>query len=374
MALDTKFFILNKPEDYENGYFYNCYATDNGELISRESDHVSVYISKPYDSLKDETVWHKMILDTKLSGDSFVRVTCFASDESTFINDASNDELKIEDILYSEKYSIIEKQAIFEESAVLEYKNATNMLLNRAKGRFFWFMIEFREQSGNNFKISSIKLEFPHESFLDYLPKIFKENDSNTLFLDRFINIFQDVFIDIEKMIDDVFVSFDPLSTKKENLNWLCEIVGIDYFLELEEEIQRKLIYNSSNLYNMRGTKKGLNLLISMFTGKDSIVIEHFKIYEDLEDLDYTNRLENLYDKNIYSVTAYVNEDDITIKNTDVLRKIIDNYVPAYIDCKLIRITNKLKLGTHILLDINSRIKNPFELRLERNSKIPFRI
>lgn len=374
MALDTKFFVLNKMEDYKNGYFYNCYATSRGELISSKSDDVSIYISMPYDSLKDETVWHKMILDTELSGDSFVRITCFASDEHIVINESFEEDLKIEDVLYSDKYSMHEKQVIFKELAVLEYKNATSMLLNRVRGRYFWFMVEFREQSGKRFKINSIKLEFPHETFIDYLPKIFKENDSDTLFLDRFINIFQDIFIDIEKNIDDVFILFDPLSVNKQNLNWLCEMIDIDYFFELEEAIQRRLVYNSSDLYKLRGTKKGLNLLISLFTNKDSIIIEHFKIYKKLDDLDYADRLEKLYDKNIYGITVYVNEDDITERNTDILKKIIDNYVPAYVECKLIRTRNKLELGSHILLNMNSKLQNPFELRLEKNTEIPFKI
>lgn len=110
------------------------------------------------------------------------------------------------------------------------------------------------------------------DSYLGYLPAIYREDD----FLGRFLKVFQDILSPVESALDNLHYYFDPLMAPEEFLAWLAS--WIDLALDENWPIgkRRQLIRAGAELYRWRGTKRGLREYLRIYTGVEPEIVEHF--------------------------------------------------------------------------------------------------
>lgn len=118
-------------------------------------------------------------------------------------------------------------------------------------------------------------------SLLEYLPSIYHEDE----FLGQFLNAFEKVLLGredgvdigapgLEETIGDIASLFTPkalppdlpLETPADFLTWLSGWVALTLRADLDELRQRDFIARAVSLYRLRGTKKGLEEVISIYT------------------------------------------------------------------------------------------------------------
>ncbi|HWS90126.1 MAG TPA: phage tail protein [Pyrinomonadaceae bacterium] len=106
---------------------------------------------------------------------------------------------------------------------------------------------------------------------LDYLPEIYREDP----FLGQYLSAFEKVLLryppkaaglGLEQKIARVAEYFDPMLTPPEFLEWLSGWVALSLRADLDEVHQREFIRDAVRLYHLRGTKKGLEELVSIYT------------------------------------------------------------------------------------------------------------
>ena len=162
--------------------------------------------------------------------------------------------------------------------AVLTGKHP-DCLVQSPPGQFLRLAITLQSIGKDTPRIHGIQVFFPRQSYLQYLPAVFQDDDESRLFLDRFLSIFQTTFDDIDSRLDNLWQVFDPLMTPDAAFPWLAAWLALPIDPTMELPQQRKLLKNAFPTYRIRGTVQGLEQLIQDYTGVEKIrILEHFKI------------------------------------------------------------------------------------------------
>ncbi len=86
-------------------------------------------------------------------------------------------------------------------------------------------------------------------------------------FLGRFLFIFQEVLDELEDVLGQIHNYFDPLLAPDRLLPFLAFWVDLQFEPGWPVEMRRKLVRQALDLYRWRGTKRGLQKYIELYTG-----------------------------------------------------------------------------------------------------------
>jgi phage tail-like protein len=107
-------------------------------------------------------------------------------------------------------------------------------------------------------------------SYLKYLPALYSADD----FLGRFLLIVESILSPIERTIDNLGYYFDARLTPPEVLPWLASWLGLVLDERWPEQRRRDLIRAAVELYQWRGTRRGLSEFLRLYTGLTPEIIE----------------------------------------------------------------------------------------------------
>ncbi len=109
-----------------------------------------------------------------------------------------------------------------------------------------------------------------YSSYLKYLPPIYAADD----FMGRFLLIFESILSPIERTIGNLNYYFDAQMTPPELLPWLASWLGLTLDERWPEEQRRALILAAVELYQWRGTRRGLSEFLRLYTGLTPEILE----------------------------------------------------------------------------------------------------
>ena len=107
-------------------------------------------------------------------------------------------------------------------------------------------------------------------SYLKYLPSFFGGNE----FLGRFLLIFEQILTPLDRQIDQLYQYFDPRLAPPDFLPWLASWLGLVLDERWPEGQRRELIRAAVELYEWRGTRRGLSEFLRLYTGFTPEIIE----------------------------------------------------------------------------------------------------
>lgn len=208
--------------------------------------------TNPLDSNIDACTWHRVrIMGTVPAGTSVSISSCTSDDTVNW--------------------------SPVQPCAVLRDKNL-DCLVQSPPGQFLRLAFTLQSTGTHTPRIQGIEVYFPRQSYLQYLPSVFQDDDESRLFLDRFLSIFQTTFDDIDHRLDNLWQVFDPLMTHASTFPWLAAWLALPVDPEMKLPQQRDLLKNAFSTYLIRGTVQGLEQLIQAYTGVEKIrILEHFK-------------------------------------------------------------------------------------------------
>lgn len=126
-----------------------------------------------------------------------------------------------------------------------------------------------------------VRLVICRKSLLHHLPQVFQKAEGPSgHFLRQFLWIFDHIYADIQRRIDQIPTYFDPLEAPEEFLAWLASWVALSIDQSWPEAKKRKLIQQAIDIYGFRGTIRGLKLFLSIFTGVEPKLMENRWPYE----------------------------------------------------------------------------------------------
>jgi phage tail-like protein len=145
-------------------------------------------------------------------------------------------------------------------------------------GRYIRLRITMVSSGAASPQIHAIRVFFPRQSYLQYLPANFQEDDQSRFFLERFLSVFQTSFDTFDRRIDNMWRLFDPLSTPEAWYNWLAAWVALPIDPDWTFPKKRKVLQQAAAQTLVRGTIAGLRQSIQDYAGVQGNILEHFKL------------------------------------------------------------------------------------------------
>jgi len=213
------------------------------------------FVTKPLDSSIEACTWHRVRIMGNVPSDASVAMSSSTSDDN-------------------EDWTPVALCAVLAGKS----KNP-DCLVQSPPGRYLRLTFTLQSKGTVTPKIDGIQVFFPRQSYLQYLPSVFQDDDESRLFLDRFLSIFQTTFDDLDNFLDNLWQIFDPLMTPGAAFPWLAAWLALPVDPTMDLPQQRKLLKSAFPTYRVRGTVLGLEQLIQAYTGVEKIrILEHFKL------------------------------------------------------------------------------------------------
>jgi phage tail-like protein len=333
------------------------------------------YITIMLDSTRPKCVWHRVELAARIPANTFIEISYYADDENP-----NPTEIKA-----------------FSNPLI----NPSDALLVDAGGRYLRMKITLTSNETNTEAplIEAIKVHFPRDTYLRYLPAIYSEElasgDENSPeykeamasrdFMEKFLSLFETLMSGTEQEILRITRYFDALGSPDQFIPWLSSWLAIAYDENWPLDKKRELLMQAPKLYKMRGTRKVLESIIKIYLDIEPIIIEKFQLRceEENELRDLWNRLLGC---GIFGFCVLVppwkrwkkpvtpeNNDCAIIENEDTmpeirhfdetevrtLKRIIDTEKPAHTSGGLQVMQPFFYLDMHTYLGINTALTKP---------------
>jgi phage tail-like protein len=217
----------------------------------------------PLDSEQYRCVWHRVILDGEVGPGTLVQVDTHTADAPKLaaqietLPDTRWDTRQMHGDVGAERW---------------------DCLIRSQPGRYLWLRLTFYGDLQHTPAIHAIRVEYPRQSSLRYLPAVFREDAESAEFLDRFLSIMDEFWRQIGVTLDSIPRLLNPLGAPAEFLPWLASWLGLVLEQNWSEETRRRLIKNAHHLFRLRGTSAGVKLHIELITGREPHILEYFKL------------------------------------------------------------------------------------------------
>ena len=162
-------------------------------------------------------------------------------------------------------------------------------------------------------------------SYLKYLPAIYADSD----FMGRFLMIFESVLEPIQNVVDNVSYHFDPALTPQDFLPWLASWVDVVLDESWPIERRRALVASAVELYQWRGTRRGMREYLRVYTGVEPKITEEFGGFPLNENSRLgLNTTLGSGQHNVFTVTLELDDPDSL--NVQHIKTIIEAEKPAH--------------------------------------------
>ena len=357
------------------------------------------YFSRSLDSAEEGTEWHKFVLDAGIPANTQVQISYRAADDKqvTIMGSTANLDRYIEEAASLDEGERAQRAAALD---ALDWSvpavNAADALVLDGVGRYLWLRIDLIGGEEKAPSIGSLRLDFPRDTYLRYLPAVYQEDEQSRGFLERFLSLFETFFAGTESRISHLARYFDVDSSQASGdfLRWLASWLSISEDKSWSEEQLRELVRRAPELYKKRGTRDGLEAMIEIFTGERPIVVEHFQTTGCAQSAAPAQRtsdaagrgLEEIY-RSLYGSDPYCFCVLLKPYRTEVrggrkivrrlseeerkaVRRIVDAEKPAHTCAGLLALQPWIHLDTHTYLEVNTYLSQP-SARLDLDSAIP---
>lgn len=348
----SKYFVCNKKLDFDRGAGENVQWTADG-IAMQDSEKAAYFYSRVFDSREKQTIWHRIRLRAKSLGDASIRFTFYVSEVPYLLQDGQTRQ--IAEVLQDTHLSMTEKKQLFAPYAVKTAQNPTDALLHEAQGRYLWFLAELFGFGGQSPVLEHIRIDFPKETWLQYLPEIYQNPPESASFTERFLSIFQSLYDSIEAEMAQLPAKLDPTAAEGEFLHWLAGWLDLeDTYLWTEAQL-RYLLQHAMEFYRKRGTRQGIAELIALYTGEMPYLIEHSALRAVSDDMRIRERMRRLYGDSDFLFTVVVREEVVPdAKTYQTLLKLIENAKPAHTEVNVVVLKPYLFLEKYTYLGMNS--------------------
>lgn len=185
-------------------------------------------------------------------------------------------------------------------------------------------------------------------SYLNYLPAIFRQDPFAGQFLRameailsgldaaRAADLGAEPVTGLEEKIGQAHTLFDPQTTQSDFLPWLASWVAITLRADWDEVTQRAFIQKIVPLYKLRGTKAGLEAMLTIYTREPVVIYDDFK-----EPAHYFQVKMTLSDRDKESLR----------RKQQIARAIIDQEKPAHTFYALQIAVPTMRLPAHLGTD-----------------------
>lgn len=336
------------------GCTHNLKATDDLALALRRPLKQGAYITRVFDTYDPDGTYNRLIVEGNFEGAKLEVIAAVSDYDQVVIEDELTN---LEEYLSNPKVDPISKAAVLQGMRHVRMVNTKDILLHSLQGRYIWVYVGISPAEKAACRLEGIRLEFPRETFLDYFPEIYGQNDT----FDRFVAILQSLYLDIENKVETLPGLLDYESAPENIVLDLAAWLGLDNNGGMfSTEQMRHIIRNIEVLQGGKGTRAALEQMIELATGVKPRIIEQFQLYSVPASRTRRAHYDKLYGQgpNCFCIIL-----DLTGKQVDInyalLDRLIRRYSPIGTIHKLVVLGSNSHLDMHCYLDVNGVLSTP---------------
>lgn len=370
MRQAQKYFMLNKKADFLEGSMENMKMSSLG-LCQIDKTKKGYFFSSVLDTLEKASTWQKMEITYLIKSNTAILIRFYVSETEWIVTDAG--QITIDQLLRKQNICAEDKEKYFVPFQVLVTEDVEELLLYQAIGRYGWFEIVFFPTINGEAAISKIKVIFPKNTWMNYLPDIYQEDEQGCSFVERYLSIFQSLYDGVTAEISRISEYFDIDCVNGKFLIWLSEWLAIeDSFLWKQEQL-KYILNHAMELYQKRGTVFYLKEIIKIYIDREPYIVEHHQIQPYMTEQKKAEILTRLYGESSYIFTIIIKtEHKMTRAELRVIERLTENAKPAHMESNIIILEPYIFLGWHSYLGINSILSDYSALVLDGQASIPF--
>lgn len=341
-----------------------------GGLLLNEKADVGYYFLKGFDTEEDGMSFNRLKLEDNFTAG--VKLDVYILVQDSPYGEYQNRVVDIEQLLQcgEDVPSPAEKLTFLIQQGAKVFSNHTDILLHGLTGRYIWIALKSYNAEEHQYCLDGLQIEYPMQTFLDYLPQVYAEGGA---FLQRYIGIFQSLYLDVEETIDKLSLYLDPDTVPDKFLDYLCRWVGIDNSSEIFDKKQlRQVIKRAAFINSGKGTKTVLEELITLYAGTKPVIIEYFLWGKTVQEKEERKKLyETLYGENCSYFTVIIDMQKASkhiVK--EKLKLLIEQYKPAMSNYNLVLLENCDCSDTHCYLGINSCLAKPDKACIDAKTRL----
>ena len=154
-----------------------------------------------------------------------------------------------------------------------------DFLVQNETGPYLWLAGLIEGDGTSSPRLEQIRLAYNEESWLRYLPAVYRRNEAQPTFLENALRLFESLLDDAEDQIDSLPQLFDPYAAPDVGapdnwLDWLAGWLAFDLDERWPQATRRNALASAFALYGQRGTVESLRGLIKLYTDATAYISE----------------------------------------------------------------------------------------------------
>ncbi len=156
-------------------------------------------------------------------------------------------------------------------------------LVQSHPGQYLWVRLELFGDGYLTPQVQALRIHYPRDSYLKYLPAVYSADEESRWFLERFLSLFQTEWDGIEARLEQIQRYFDPDAVPAGPcLDYLAaQWLALPLEGDWDYRQKRRLLSAAPAIYEQRGTAESLRRYLRVYlaniTGLDQLLQSHDK-------------------------------------------------------------------------------------------------
>jgi phage tail-like protein len=213
--------------------------------------------------------WHRLVIDiAHLPPGSRIEVLAFTSGDTHYDHEVV--------VLPDEDWQrALVVDGRMQADALASGAQQANCLVQSREGQHFWLRVRLMGDGYDTPEVSAMRIYYPRDSYVKYLPAVFVQDEESRWFLERFLSITQTEWDDLERRIRNSAAYFDPRAVPAgDAMRYLAGWIGLPLEGMWTDEQNRRLLTAMPALLKQRGTLGGLQRFLRVYLANLSGVDE----------------------------------------------------------------------------------------------------
>ena len=140
-----------------------------------------------------------------------------------------------------------------------------DLLILSSPGQYLWVRLDLAGDGYSTPSVTSLRLEYPRNSYLRFLPAVYSADPGSADFLARYLAIAQTSVEDIEAGLASMPALFDPLAVPDAFVNYLAGWLNVPVEGTWTSQQMRLLIDAARGYFRKRGTPAGIKAHVAAY-------------------------------------------------------------------------------------------------------------
>lgn len=235
-------------------------------------------------------------------------------------------------------------------------RRAGDLLLYGVRGRFLCFTVSPARD------LTGYALSFPGRSIDAGLPSVMQGDET----LRRFLGVYQSAYMDLNREVARFPGRLDPMA--EDVLPELKYWLGAARWMRDAPQLPG-LLSAAPALNRLRGTRRGLNLLLQVVTGGRGELVEHFQWQLRTAGMSVQEREDcaRLYGADRTGAVLLLPKDTPPAA-LRFLEDVLEDFVPLGVACSILTLQAGAPMDGHSYLDGNAELSDPPPPALDETS------